>query len=405
VDPETARILDFNTAAHLQLGYSREEFAQLSVFDVEDKETEGETRARLETLAQTGSEDFETVQRTREGELRDIHVKVQAIDIRGRRVYHCVSRDITSRKRMEEELRIHRDSLGELVAERTAALREEVGRRKEKEEQYLSLIQSVKEWIWQTDANFVHTYLSPRIEDVLGYKPEELLGTNPADIMPPEEVERAMPLIRNIINGKKAFQSFDNVAYHKDGRLVFIEANGRPFFDEKGNLLGYRGSCQDITERKEFVDALREREQELESKSRTLEEVNTTLRVLLKQRERDKEELEDQFASNIRTMVLPYIRKIRKDRPNPRHAAYLDVVETNLAEILSPFLNTVKQFDFTPKEAEVVSFIREGKTTKDIARIMGVAKSAVDSHRDNIRKKLGLNNKKANLRTHILSLK
>ena len=317
----------------------------------------------------------------------------------------AIVRDITSRKHMEEELRTHRDSLGKLVAERTAALREEVERRKEKEEQYLSLIESVKEWIWQTDANFVHTYLSPRIEDVLGYKPEELLGRTPADIMPPDEAKRAMPLIRRIFSEKGPFVGFETIHTHKDGRLVSIEANGRPFFDGNGNLLGYRGSCNDVTERKRFIEALQEREQELTAKSVSLEEVNAALRVFLKQREEDRAELEEKFVSNIKEIILPYVHKMQKGRLDPQHAAYLNIVATNLTEIMSPFLNTLKRSDFTPREIEVAMLIKDGRTSKEIADLMGVAPSAVHSHRDNIRKKLGLKNKKINLRTCLFTLK
>jgi len=314
--------------------------------------------------------------------------------------------DITDRKRMEEELKAHRDHLGELVAERTGQIRQEVARRKEKEGQYLTLVESIIEWVWETDANFVHTYLSPRVHDILGYKPEELIGRSPADIMPPGEVKRARPFIRKTFSQKKPFVDFENVCFHKDGHLVFIEANGRPFFDGKGRLLGYRGSCRDVTRRKKTMEALKGQQQELTAKSKTLEEVNIALKVLLKQREEDKQELEGKFVSNVKEMVLPYIQIIKKGKwLDPKHRAYLDIATTNLNEIIAPFLNTVRQLNFTPKEIEVASHIKAGRTTKEIADLMGVAPSAVDSHRNNIRIKLGLNNKKANLRSHLLSLR
>ena len=314
-------------------------------------------------------------------------------------------RDITERKKMEEELRIHRDRLGELVAERTIKLQEEINRRRQREEQFLAIAGSIKEWIWEMDTNFIHTYLSPRIYDILGYKPEELIGKSPVEIMPPEEVKRAGPLIKKIISQRKPFLSFENVCFHKNGKLVFIEANGRPFFDEKGKLLGYRGSCHDITGQKKTMDALKEREHKLISQSRTLKEVNTALRVLLKQRKEDREELENKLVSNIREMILPYVLKLRKDNLNLKHRAYLDIIATNLNEIISPFISKVMHLNFTPKEIEVSSLIKEGRSTKEIAELMGVAPSAVDSHRNNIRAKLGLNNKKINLRTYLLSLK
>lgn len=315
------------------------------------------------------------------------------------------SLDITDRRRMEEELKAHRDHLGELVAERTGQIRQEVARRRQKEEQYLALVESIVEWVWESDANFVHTYLSPRVHDVLGYKPEELTGRSLADIMSPGEVKRSWFLIREIFSQKKTFTGFESVLFHKDGHPVFIEANGRPFFDQKGNLLGYRGSCRDVTKRKKTMDSLKEREKELSAKSKTLEEVNAALKVLLRQMKEDRRELESTFVSNVREMVLPYIQVIKKGQLDLRQKAYLDLVATNLNEIISPFLNTIRQFNFTPREIEISSLIKEGRTTKEIAELMGVAPSAIDSHRNNIRTKLGLNKKKVNLRSHLLSLK
>lgn len=313
--------------------------------------------------------------------------------------------DITDRKRMEEELRMHRDRLDAIVAERTAQIRQEVVRRKQNEEQYLALVESIRGWAWELDANFVHAYLSPGVYDILGYKPEELIGRSPVDFMFAGEIDRVGALIKEIISEHKPFVFFQSIGVHKSGRLIYIEANGVPFLDEKGSLLGYRGSCHDITEQKRTMDALREREQELTAKSRTLEEVNAALRVLLKQREEDRKDLEGKFVSNIKEMILPYILRVKNGQTDPRHTAYLDIVAANLNEIISPFLNTVRQLNFTPKEIEVSSLIKEGRTTKEIAEVLGVAPSAIDSHRKNVRTKLGLSNKKVNLRSYLLSLK
>jgi PAS domain S-box-containing protein len=102
LDPTTARPLEFNEAACRLLGYSREEFARLSIFDYEAVESPEETRAHIESVLREGRNDFETRQRTKQGEIRDIHVTAQIMMIQGRSVYHCIWRDITERKRMGE---------------------------------------------------------------------------------------------------------------------------------------------------------------------------------------------------------------------------------------------------------------------------------------------------------------
>lgn len=111
IDPQTARFVEFNTAAHEQLGYSREEFARLSIIDVEAMETTDETHARIEHVVKNGKADFETLQRTKQGEVRNIHVKAQIVNVDGHPVYYCIWHDITERKRAEAELRQSKETL------------------------------------------------------------------------------------------------------------------------------------------------------------------------------------------------------------------------------------------------------------------------------------------------------
>ncbi len=310
-------------------------------------------------------------------------------------------RDITERKKMEEELRMHRDNLEMLVAERTEEMNREIIRRKEREEQYIALVESIVEWVWETDRHFVHTYASPRVSEVMGYLQEEMVGRSPYDLMDPETIL----MVKKFVSHRKPFTSLQIPVIRKNGGVVLIECNGKPYFDKKGRFKGYRGACRDITEERRTMDTLKEREKDLVANSETLKEVNAALRVLLKQREDDKHEMEETFVANIKEMILPYINKMQKNKADFRHQAYLDVITTNLNEIMAPFLNTIRQLNFTPKEIEVASLIKDGRTTKEIAEIMGVATSAVDSHRNNIRNKLGLVNKDINLRTYLLSFK
>ena len=104
LDPETMRPIEFNDQACLQLGYTRKEFAGLTMEDIEAVESSEETSRRIHQVMADGCSDFETRQRTKQGELRTIHVTAQYIRIGGSNTYHCVWRDITERKREEFEL-------------------------------------------------------------------------------------------------------------------------------------------------------------------------------------------------------------------------------------------------------------------------------------------------------------
>ena len=101
LDPETAQPIEFNEMAHRQLGYTREEFAQLSLAEIDASETPNETRARISSVLREGRKDFETLHRTKTGEMRNIFVTAQATEIAGHTVYHCLWRDITDRKQSE----------------------------------------------------------------------------------------------------------------------------------------------------------------------------------------------------------------------------------------------------------------------------------------------------------------
>jgi len=164
-------------------------------------------------------------------------------------------------------------------------------------------------------------------------------------------------------------------------------------------------SFVDITERKRAEKELKNREAELQINSANLKEVNTALRILLKQREEDKNELESKVLSNVKELVLPYIEKIKKLHLDRRSLAYIDTLESNLKDIISPFSYKLSSqyLNLTPKELQVANLIREGKTSKEIAEMTNVSRSAIDIHRYRIRNKLGLNNKKANLRSYLSS--
>ena len=162
----------------------------------------------------------------------------------------------------------------------------------------------------------------------------------------------------------------------------------------------------DITAWKQTEKDLIKREQELEMKSRNLQELNTALRVLLKQREEDRGELEEKVLSNVKQFVLPYMERIKKGQMDAKSMAYVHILESNLSDIISPFSRKLssKYMNLTPKEIQVANLIRDGKTSKEIADILNVSRSTVDIHRYRIRNKLGLKSQKFNLRSHLSAL-
>jgi DNA-binding CsgD family transcriptional regulator len=137
-----------------------------------------------------------------------------------------------------------------------------------------------------------------------------------------------------------------------------------------------------------------------------MEEFNAALRILLRQRVEDKKELEENILSNVKDLIVPYVNKLKNSRLDCDQMSYLTVLESQLLALATPFAKMLSQryFGLTPLEVQNAGLIREGKTTQEIAALLCVSENTVSSHRFHIRKKLGLTNKKVNLRTYLKSL-
>ena len=157
---------------------------------------------------------------------------------------------------------------------------------------------------------------------------------------------------------------------------------------------------------KKKIEERNQVEDELRVKTRDLEELNTALKVLLKKRGEDKFELEEKIAGNVKDLIFPYLEKLKRVNFGNREKTFLEIVEANLAAIISPFERTLssKFIKLTPAEIQAANLIKLGKTSKEIAALSNLSSKTIEFHRNNIRTKLGIKNKKVNLRTHLLTL-
>ncbi len=165
-------------------------------------------------------------------------------------------------------------------------------------------------------------------------------------------------------------------------------------------------SHENITPLKLAEAALKQHEKELKTQKEDLEETVTALKILLKQREADRKEMEKRFVLNIQNMISPYIDKLAKAKGRSGQKLLIDTTMAHLNDIMSPLVKNLssKYFNFTPQEIKVASLVKDGNTSKEISQILSISPNAVNFHRKNIRTKLGLNRKKINLQTHLLSL-
>jgi len=233
----------------------------------------------------------------------------------------------------------------------------------------------------------------------LGYSREEVIGkVKYADLLAPEGV-KAFQHGFALMKEKGTVLDMESTLLRKDGTSFPILLNATAIFDEDGSYRMSRTSVFDNTERKRADAVLQKRDRELREKTKTLEEVNATLKVLLKNMETDQEELKERFLTNIKEQVLPYLDKLKKTPLNEVQKGFIKSTEVYLDEIASPFVQklTSSYLNLTKKEVQIAVLVKEGKTSKEIAELVNVSKRDVDFHRGKIREKLGLRNKKGSL--------
>jgi DNA-binding CsgD family transcriptional regulator/putative methionine-R-sulfoxide reductase with GAF domain len=191
------------------------------------------------------------------------------------------------------------------------------------------------------------------------------------------------------------------------GVLNLTVRTGHLYNKEEENFLNAVANVlAGIIKRDKADQALRKNEAELRIKTSSLKKTNTALKVLLKKREEDKEEIEEKIMFNIKELVLPYLEKLKKSNLDLKHTIYLNILETNLNSIVSPFAHKLssKLLSLTPTEIQVANLLKYGSSTKEVADVLNLSSQTIEFHRKNIRKKLGIQNKKTNLRTYLTSL-
>jgi DNA-binding CsgD family transcriptional regulator len=157
------------------------------------------------------------------------------------------------------------------------------------------------------------------------------------------------------------------------------------------------------TRAKNLKALLEEKEHRLSELASRVNEYDTTIRVIGDVWGREKGAIEARIKSNLNATVFPIIEKIKASSNLKEIKTYLKIIEDNLREMNPVFTEQVQgaSGEFTPSETQVIQLIRQGKSSKEISKLLNLSTNAVAFHRSNIRKKLGLLNKKLNLMTYL----
>jgi len=242
VDPQTGAIADANPSACAWYGWSREEMLAMNISQINTLSS-AEISAEMELANTKKQRVFNFRHRRADGTVRDVEVYSGPIEVQGRSLLYSFVQDTTERKQAEAQVRAS-------------------------DERLLQLVESANDFMWEVDQSGTYTFVSSQVTGILGYEPAEMIGKTPFDFMPAEEAALKALQFGGIIAERQPFRELQNVNRSKDGRLVILETNGVPFFDDVGALGGYRGTDRDITQRLEAEATVHESEQLLRESQR-----------------------------------------------------------------------------------------------------------------------------------------
>ncbi|MBE9520151.1 MAG: response regulator, partial [Proteobacteria bacterium] len=303
----------------------------------------------------------------------------------------CLANRCLEMKANEKELRLHRDSLESLVAERTLALESQV--------QFQQvLIDSIPVPVFFKDINLKYSGCNAAFEQSIGLDKKDIIGMTVFDILP-RKLAQIHHQKDQLSLQTDTVQVYEMSSVYADGEEHDMLVFKALFNNLDGSVGGLIGTNLDITERKQA-------ELQLEQRSHELENTNTALRVLLKQVKESKEEMEGKVLENLKNLVFPYLETLQENLAKTPQAEYIEVIQNNIKKITSSFtINLTSNFlGLSPREIQVADLVRQGRTNKESANIMNISKNAVEFHRNNLRKKLGIQNQKINLRTYLYSM-
>jgi DNA-binding NarL/FixJ family response regulator/PAS domain-containing protein len=172
-------------------------------------------------------------------------------------------------------------------------------------------------------------------------------------------------------------------------------------------LAGYLAILRDISshvKQREILEAtVAERTAALQNEKVQLQEMNVTLRTVMKSIDKELETFQENVGDIVRTALLPALDKLRKERSEPIRKSYLDILEDQLLRLPQggEADRDALLLKLTPTEMKVSQFIQAGSTTKDIAEALNLAIVTIQTHRRNIRRKLDLQNRNMNLYTFL----
>jgi len=274
----------------------------------------------------------------------------------------------------------------------------------EAKERYRLLVELIPEAVLVSDEESVMFANLAAARLVGAPDPAVLVGRSLLELFHPDHHGRMLEQSRKALAGTEPLPLERRKILRLDGSSVDVESTLGPcVFDGKRGVVWVN---RDITERVRHEEELLRKDAQISLHAEKVERLNAALKVLLEHREQESRQKDENIRATLDKLVLPYLTALRHARLNDAQQGLVEILETNLRNISSGFARELSSWHekLTPTEIQVADMVLAGKRSKEIAGLLGVSESAVAFHRTNIRTKLGLRKRSANLVSHLRSI-
>jgi PAS domain S-box-containing protein len=365
VDPKTTGFVEFNDVAHQQLGYSREEFEKLTLLDIEAKESEDIVKTHIAKMLKDGKEEFETEHRTKDCSIKNVLVSTRAIEMKNKKLLHCVFHDITEIRNTQKSLM-------------------------ESETQYRNLVELAQEGVWLFDREYVTTFVNPRMAQMLGYVQSEMLGKRAFEFLDGNVVEQAENFLGKYESGLNG--NFEYEITHKDGSRIWVSIVASQINDDQGIYCGTLALVADVTLRKDM-------EKKLEKYSKNLEEIvqqktsqlaQAQAQIIKSERLTAIGELAGMIGHDLRNPLAGiknasyYLKKKETQGLSTQSKEMLEIIDRCVGhsnKIINDLLDYSREIRLEQKETSIDNLLDQALAMVQIPKKINVDKQVTDSSR------------------------
>lgn len=273
------------------------------------------------------------------------------------------------------------------------------------EKRYRGVVEGQTELIDRCQPDYTLTFVNEAVCRYFGKKKEGLIGKSFLPLIAEEDRKTVGREIARL-STRRPFLTHEQRVTLPNGEIRWQEWSNQGIFDKAGNLIEIQSVGRDITNQRETAIALENSKNILLQQKKSLERKNTALQEILEQIGIERKKIKENVLASVEDILIPIVRKLELKNPMGREK-YLELLEASLKDMASSFVRKVVEpnLKLSPREVEICNMIKNGFTSKEIAGLLSISLYTVESHRDSIRRKLGINNKKANLVTLLKNMR